>query len=116
LPKRRRWPENSGNERKVPEAASLLSAFVTLLVTIGPFETAPIFTGLVRYLSPDERRRTIRRAVLISGIVLVSFAFIGKGLLGLLHVSFPALWVAGGVLLFLEAIHPMFSAPPACRR
>jgi multiple antibiotic resistance protein len=96
----------------MPEAASLLSAFVTLLVTIAPFETAPIFAGLARGLSPDERRRTIRRAVFISGVVLVSFAFIGKGLLGLLHVSLPALRTAGGVLLFLEAIHLMFSAPP----
>ena len=96
----------------MPELTTLLSAFVTLLVTIGPFEAAPIFAGLARHLSPDERRRTIRRAVFISGIVLVAFALVGKELLGLLHVSLPALRTAGGVLLFLEAIHLMFSAPP----
>jgi multiple antibiotic resistance protein len=99
----------------MPDAAFLLSAFVTLMVTIGPFETAPIFAGLARDLSRDERRRTIRRAVFISGIVLVGFALIGKELLGLLHVSLPALRTAGGVLLFLEAIHLMFSAPPGLR-
>jgi small neutral amino acid transporter SnatA (MarC family) len=76
------------------------------------FETAPIFAGLARDLSPVERRRTARRAVLISGSVLVAFALVGKELLGLLHVSLPALRTAGGVLLFLEAIHLMFSAPP----
>jgi multiple antibiotic resistance protein len=91
---------------------TLLSAFVTLLVTIGPFEAAPIFAGLSRHLSPDERRRTIRRAVLIAGAVLVVFALIGKELLELLHVSLPALRTAGGALLFLEAVHLMFSAPP----
>jgi multiple antibiotic resistance protein len=90
----------------------LLSAFVTLLVTIGPFETAPVFAGLARHLSPDERKRTVRRAVVISGLVLVAFALVGKGLLGLLHVTLPALRTAGGVLLFLEAIHLMFTAPP----
>jgi multiple antibiotic resistance protein len=100
----------------MPDAATLLSAFVTLLVTIAPFETAPIFAGLARDLSPDERRRTIRRAVIISGVVLVAFALIGKALLGLLHVSLPALRSAGGVLLFLEAIHLMFSAPPGLSR
>ncbi|HEY2874454.1 MAG TPA: MarC family protein, partial [Reyranella sp.] len=90
----------------------LLSAFVTLLVTIGPFETAPVFAGLARHLSPDERKRTVRRAVVISGLVLVAFALVGKGLLGLLHVTLPALRTAGGVLLFIEAIHLMFTAPP----
>jgi multiple antibiotic resistance protein len=90
----------------------LLSAFVTLLVTIAPFETAPVFVGLARHLAPDDRRRTVRRAVVISGLVLVAFALVGKGLLGLLHVSLPALRTAGGVLLFLEAIHLMFTAPP----
>jgi multiple antibiotic resistance protein len=96
----------------MPELTTLLSAFVTLLVTIAPFETAPIFAGLARNLSPDERRRTIRRAVFIAGSVLVIFALVGKELLSLLHVSLPALRTAGGVLLFLEAIHLMFSAPP----
>ena len=100
----------------MPDVATLLSAFVTLLVTIAPFETAPIFAGLARDLSADERRRTIRRAVIISGVVLVAFALIGKGLLGLLHVSLPALRTAGGVLLFLEAIHLMFAAPPGLSR
>ena len=37
---------------------------------------------------------------------------LAKTLLGLLHVSLPALRTAGGVLLFLESIHLMFSAPP----
>ena len=73
----------------MPDLTTLLSAFVTLLVTIGPFEAAPIFAGLSRHLSPDERRRTIRRAVIISGAVLVGFALVGKGLLGLLHVRRP---------------------------
>src|SRR3954468_8024173 len=96
----------------MPDVTTLLSAFVTLLVTIGPFEAAPIFAGLSRHLSTEERRRTIRRAIVISGAVLVGFARAGQGLLGLLHVSLPALRTAGGVLLFLEAIHLMFTAPP----
>jgi multiple antibiotic resistance protein len=96
----------------MPDVTTLLSAFVTLLVTIGPFEAAPIFAGLSRHLSTEERRRTIRRAIVISGAVLVGFALAGQGLLGLLHVSLPALRTAGGVLLFLEAIHLMFTAPP----
>lgn len=96
----------------MPDLTTLLSAFVTLLVTIGPFETAPAFAGLSRHMTASERRQVVRRAVLIAGAVLVGFGLAGKGLLGLLHVSMPAMRTAGGVLLFLEAIHLMFSAPP----
>ena len=95
----------------MPDFPFLLSAFVTLLVTIGPFETAPLFGALTRGQSTDERRRTARRAVAIAGIVLLVFALGGDWLLSVLHVSLPAMRAAGGVLLFLEAIHLMIASP-----
>lgn len=95
----------------MPEFPVLLSAFVTLLVTIGPFEAAPIFGALTRHMSAADRRRIGRRAVVIAGIVLVGFAIGGERLLSLLHVSLPALRTAGGVLLFLEAIQLVLARP-----
>lgn len=92
-------------------ASVLISAFVTLLVTIGPFETAPVFAGLTRAMSVGERTRTARRAVIIAGLVLFGFALGGKTLLAALHVSLPAMKTAGGVLLMLEAINLMFANP-----
>ncbi len=95
----------------MPDPAVLLSAFVTLLVTIGPFETAPVFGELTRDLGGRERRQLATRAVWIAGIVLLLFAFAGEQLLSLLHVSLPAMRTAGGVLLFLEAIKLIFASP-----
>jgi multiple antibiotic resistance protein len=95
----------------MPDLATLLSAFVTLLVTIGPFETAPVFGALTQGLSTLERRRTALRAVIIAGIVLVLFALVGERLLAVLHVSLPALRTAGGILLFLEAVKLMTAQP-----
>ncbi len=95
----------------MPDFATLLSAFVTLLVTIGPFETAPVFGALTQGIGPVERRRTALRAVTIAGIVLVLFALVGEPLLSVLHVSLPALRTAGGILLFLEAIKLMTAQP-----
>src|SRR6201995_5451325 len=89
----------------------LLSAFVTLLVTIGPFETAPLFGALTRGQPPVERRRVARRAVVIAGCVLLAFALGGEWLLSVLHVSLPAMRTAGGVLLFLQAIHLILASP-----
>jgi multiple antibiotic resistance protein len=95
----------------MPDLATLLSAFVTLLVTIGPFETAPVFGALTQGVSSFERRRTALRAVVIAGIVLVLFALVGEKLLAVLHVSLPALRTAGGILLFLEAVKLMTAQP-----
>ena len=95
----------------MPDFPALLSAFVTLLVTIGPFETAPIFGALTRHAVTADRRRIARRAVTIAGIVLVGFGLCGEWLLSVLHVSLPALRTAGGVLLFLEAIQLMLAKP-----
>jgi multiple antibiotic resistance protein len=95
----------------MPDPSTLLSAFVTLLVTIGPFETAPIFSGLTAGFLPAERQRIARRSVTVAGIVLLSFALTGEWLLSALHVSVPALRTAGGILLFLEAVRLMLASP-----
>jgi multiple antibiotic resistance protein len=95
----------------MPDLATLLSAFVTLLVTIGPFETAPVFGTLTSGMTRADRRRIARRAVAIAGSVLVVVALAGERLLGVLHVSLPALRAAGCVLLFLEAVNLMTASP-----
>ena len=92
-------------------SASLISAFVTLFVTIGPVETAAIFGALTSGVHRPERRKLATRAVLIAGLVLLAFALGGAQLLQWLRVSLPAFKVAGGVLLFLQALTLTFSNP-----
>lgn len=87
----------------------LWSAFVTLLVTIGPIETAAVFASLTRGVHRVGRRSLAVRAVLIAGAMLLVFAIAGNLLLELLHVSLPAFQVAGGILLFLQALTLTFS-------
>lgn len=91
--------------------ASALSTFVTLLVTISPVETAAVFGALTAGIHRPERRRLAWRAVVIAGFLLLVFAFGGAVVLGLLHVSMPAFRVAGGVLLFLQALTLTFGNP-----
>jgi multiple antibiotic resistance protein len=43
--------------------------------------------------------------------VLMAFAFGGALILSLLHISIPAFRIAGGILLFLQAITLVFSNP-----
>ena len=91
--------------------ANVLSSFVTLFVTIGPIETAVVFAGLTAGVHRGERLSLAARSVVIAGLVLLLFALAGGAVLSLLHISLPAFRVAGGVLLFLQALTLTFSSP-----
>jgi len=92
-------------------APSILSSFVTLFVTIGPVETAVVFASLTAGVHRRQRRSLAVRSVTIAGLVLLLFALAGSAVLSLLHISLPAFRVAGGVLLFLQALTLTFSSP-----
>lgn len=89
----------------------LWPAFVMLFVTISPIDGAAIFSTLTADQSKKERARTALRTVLIAGAMLLIFAFGGSALLGVLNVSLPAFQVAGGILLFTQALSLMFASP-----
>jgi len=80
-----------------------------LLVTIGPVDTAAVFTSLTKGVHHANRKSLAARAVLAAGAMLLIFAAAGNLLLELLRVSLPAFQIAGGVLLFLQALTLSFS-------
>jgi len=82
----------------------LWSVFVTLLVSIGPIETAAVFASLTKGTHHSNRKSLAARAVIVAGVLLLVFAIGGTFILSLLHVSMPAFQVAGGVLLFLQSL------------
>ena len=82
----------------------LWSVFVTLLVSIGPIETAAVFASLTKGTHHTNRKSLAARAVIVAGVLLLVFAIGGTFILSLLHVSMPAFQVAGGVLLFLQSL------------
>ena len=86
----------------------LLNALVTLFVTIDPIGLAPIFVGLTRGMTGEQRRQTAIRATLTATAILYVFVLVGEGLLTFLGISLAAFRIAGGLLLFWIAFEMVF--------
>ena len=80
------------------------STLVTLFVILDPPGLLPVFLGLTRRMTRRERNVSALNASLVGGGVILLFALFGRQLLAYLHVSMPALQVAGGLLLLLVAL------------
>ena len=92
---------------------SFYSAAIALVLVMDPFGNLPVFISLLGDFEPKRRRRIIIREMLIALAVLTLFLFFGKYILAGLHISQPALSIAGGVILFLIALRMIFPGPTA---
>lgn len=90
---------------------------MTLLVIMDPPGSVPIFLSLTSEHSRRARNRAADLAVLTALVVIVAFALFGQQVLQYLHVTLPALQVAGGLLLLLVALELLmgWGAEPASK-
>jgi multiple antibiotic resistance protein len=87
---------------------TILSAVITLILVMDPFGGIPVFLSLLKHSPARRRRLIILREMAIALGILVVFLFFGKLILAGLHISEPALNIAGGVILFLIALRMIF--------
>jgi len=97
------------------DTQTLLYNFVTFMVVLDPVGTSAVFAALSVDMTAKERRYTAEKAVLLSTLILVVFAFAGAKLLAALGVSLPAFRIAGGLMLFFLAIDMVFARPSGFR-
>lgn len=88
---------------------AVLSALVTLIVTVDPPGLAPIFLSLTTGMSNSERRKVAVRAVLIAFVIMTATALGGAPLINMLGISLPAFRIAGGLLLFTIGYQMIFA-------
>jgi multiple antibiotic resistance protein len=86
----------------------LISAFVTLFVTIDPPGLAPLFLGVTAGLSRGQRRQIAMRASLTALGILTLFALAGTAILTMFGITIHAFRIAGGLLLFFIAFEMIF--------
>ena len=89
------------------------SATLLLLTTMDPLGNVASFVAGLRHVPQEKRVKVIARELLIALFILLVFLFSGQQLLSLLQLKQEALFISGGVVLFLIAIKMIF--PPSRR-
>lgn len=95
--------------------ASFVASFVALFVVVEPFGVVPMFASLTRGRPRHEQVQIATRASIVGALILIAFAFAGRGLLGALGVRLDAFQVAGSLVLLLNALE-MIRGKPGCQR
>ncbi len=86
----------------------LLKATVALFVIVDPLGPVPIFAGLTKPMSLDEKRKVFRTAATIGAVLLAVFALVGQEVLLLFGISLQSFQIAGGLVLLLLSIEIIF--------
>lgn len=84
-------------ETLLPFAFICLTSFFTLT---NPLGTMPVFLAMTRGLDNAQRRRIVRRATIISFIILVGFTVLGQVLFTIFGISANGFRVAAGFIIF----------------
>lgn len=82
-----------------------------MLIVVDPIGIVPLYIGLTSRFSPEKKGGIIRRAILVSFLVLLGFVFLGKYILALLHIEPGSFFIAGGIMLFIVALEMLFGRP-----
>ncbi len=81
-----------------------IQTFVPILAIMDPFLSVPIYLSLTKGMSQEEKNAVAKEAVLVAGIVLFAFLFLGNSILHSLGIKLSALQVGGGIVLMLMGL------------
>ncbi|WP_028974104.1 YhgN family NAAT transporter [Spirochaeta cellobiosiphila] len=84
------------------------SAVITLILIMDPFGNIPLFLSILKNFDPKKKRKIIIREMIIALFILIMFLFFGRYIMNGLHITQPALGLAGGIILFLISIKMIF--------
>ena len=86
-------------------------AFLAMFIIIDPLASVPVFLGLTRKATEEQKNAAAREAVLVAGLALVLFILIGMPTLELMGISFPSFKVAGGIVLLIVGVYSILGIP-----
>ena len=86
----------------------VLEAFITLFVIMDPVGNLPVFTSLTKGMPLSEVKRNADRSVLVAGILLFIFLFLGLKIFDFFGIDMNSFQIAGGIILMIIGIIYVF--------
>ena len=80
----------------IPYALLCFTSFFTLT---NPLGTMPVFLTMTNGLGEQERRHIVKRATIISFIILIAFTFCGQFLFKFFGISTNGFRIAAGIII-----------------
>lgn len=80
----------------------------SLLTITNPLSKVPLFIGLTKQMSAEERSWLARRSCMYAFLIMISTLFIGAMVLQLFGISYAALRIAGGFTIALMGHRMLF--------
>lgn len=84
-----------------------LSAFVAIFSIVNPFGSIPFFSTMTHNYTIDEKKRTLKKSILVATLVLFVFGIAGKYIFMVFNINVDVFKIAGGILLFKVAFDMM---------
>jgi multiple antibiotic resistance protein len=81
-----------------------LVTFTSVLFIVDPIAVVPTYLVITQDESPEERRRTARRACIAMTLLLMVFAATGTMVFRAFGITLPAFRTAGGLILWFVAM------------
>ena len=81
-----------------------LSTLISIFAIINPMGAVPNYVALTQGYTLKDKRRVIKKAVMVALIVLLIFTIVGRFIFDALNITVDGFRVAGGVVLFLIAM------------
>lgn len=82
-----------------------LTVFMAFFAIMNPIANTAVFAGLTADKEKVEQRKIAAKALIITFLVITSFAVLGKSIFHLFGITLPALRITGGILVFIVGYH-----------
>lgn len=92
----------------IADIAAFASVTLSIFLVMNPFSSIPTFLSITSGVGRDTLRSYANRAVVVAGVLLFMFIFIGSPLMSLFGVTMESFRVAGGVILILMGAELVF--------
>jgi multiple antibiotic resistance protein len=89
-----------------------LSSLITLFIIVDPIVNVPIFMAILANFKNSDRKKMVKKAVIIAAIILIIFTLAGYTIFRLFSIEMYSFRIAGGLLLFIISIEMLFGRRP----